>query len=136
MHPVPPHGFGGRYSSLVVSMIPTADVSHTAFTVPIADHGNERIATFPVGQQSCISDLGPIPFGWSSLQLQEFLHMFPFLFFLYFYNPREEFFMPIPVRFFDILDLSVVRLPAMVVSMPVYVSSASTFFTLAYGLRI
>ena len=43
-----------------IPVIPTAYIFHTALAVPAADHRNERIPTFPAGQQSRIAVLGVI----------------------------------------------------------------------------
>ena len=60
----------GTAITLAIPMISTAHIFHTALAVPAADHRNERIPTFPAGQQSRIAVLGPIAVCGSCLPLE------------------------------------------------------------------
>lgn len=95
-----------------IPMISTAHIFHTTLAVPAADHRNERIPTFPAGQQSRIAVLGLIAVCGAGLLFEQALYLLPFLFSDDYGN---ESLMTIPVGFVYMLGFSVIILPAMVV---------------------
>ena len=92
-----------------ISVVPTAHIFHTTLSVPATDHRNERIPTFPAGQQPRVTVLGLIAVCGASLLFEQALYLLPFLFSD---DHRKESLMTIPVGFVNTLDLTVVILPA------------------------
>ena len=112
-HPVPPHGYGGRAIGFSIPVIPTAHIFHTALAVPAANHRNERIPTFPAGQQPRVTVLGLIAVCGASLLFEQALYLLPIPVFpmITGKNPSST----IPVGFVYMLGFSVVVFSAVVV---------------------
>ena len=97
-----------------IPMIPTAHIFHTALAIPATDHRNERIPTFPAGQQSRIAVLGLIAVCEASLLFEQALYLLPFLFS---YDYGEESLMTMPVGFVYMLGLTFVVFSAVVITL-------------------
>ena len=95
-------------------MVSTAYIFYTTLAVPAADHRNERIPTFPAGQQSRIAVLGLIAVCGAGLLLEQALYLLPFLFSD---DHRKEPLMTIPVGFVYMLGLTVVVFSAVVITL-------------------
>ncbi len=97
-----------------IPLVSTAYIFYTTLAVPAADHRNERIPTFPAGQQSRIAVLGLIAVCGASLLFEQALYLLPFLFS---YDYGEESLMTMPVGFVYMLGLTVVVFSAVVITL-------------------
>ena len=97
-----------------IPLVSTAYIFYTTLAVPAADHRNERIPTFPAGQQFRIAVLGLIAVCGASLLFEQALYLLPFLFS---YDYGEESLMTMPVGFVYMLGLTVVVFSAVVITL-------------------
>ena len=97
-----------------IPLVSTAYIFYTTLAVPAADHRNERIPTFPAGQQSRIAVLGLIAVCGASLLFEQALYLLPVLFS---YDYGEESLMTMPVGCVYMLGLTVVVFSAVVITL-------------------